>query len=73
MAKNKLYNYKQEATGNRVVAMFVQEFFGWGWQPNSQENDDGIDGVIIVRDKMGRDIGARIHVQIKQGLLIAKG
>lgn len=73
MDKNKRYNYKQEATGNRVVAMFVQEFFGWGWQPNSQENDDGIDGAIIVRDKMGRDIGARIHVQIKSGPSYCKG
>ena len=73
MDKNKRYNYKQEATGNRVVAMFVQEFFGWGWQPTSQENDDGIDGVIIVRDKIGRDIGARIDVQIKSGPSYCKG
>ena len=30
MAKNNRQNYIQEATGIRVVSMFVQEFFGWG-------------------------------------------
>ncbi len=53
--------------------MFVQEFFGWGWLSNTQENDDGIDGYIDVRDSMGRDLGVRIHVQIKSGLSYYKG
>ena len=73
MAKNNRQNYIQAATGGRVVGMFVQEFFGWGWLPNTQENDDGIDGYIDVRDSMGRDLGVRIHVQIKSGLSYYKG
>lgn len=68
MAKNNRQNYIQEATGIRVVSMFVQEFFGWGWLPNTQENDDGLDGFIYVRDSTGRDLGIKIHVQIKSGL-----
>ena len=71
--KNNRQNYIQAATGGRVVGMFVQEFFGWGWLSNTQENDDGIDGYIDVRDSMGRDLGVRIHVQIKSGLSYYKG
>lgn len=67
MAKNKRHNYVQEATGLRVVSMFIQEFFGWGWLPNTQENDDGLDGFIYVRDNVGNDLGTRIQVQIKSG------
>lgn len=73
MAKNNRQNYIQEATGIRVVSMFVQEFFGWGWLPNTQENDDGLDGFIYVRDSTGRDLGVKIHVQIKSGLSYYKG
>lgn len=73
MGKNKRQNYVQQAAGDRVVAMFVREFFGWGWVSNPQENDDGIDGLIFVRDKEGRDLGAKIHVQIKSGLSYFKG
>lgn len=73
MAKNNRQNYIQEATGIRVVSMFVQEFFGWGWLPNTQENDDGLDGFIYVRDSTGRDLGIKIHVQIKSGLSYYKG
>ena len=73
MVKNKRHNYIQEATGNRVVSMFVQEFFGWGWLPNTQENDDGLDGFIHVRDNTGKDLGAKIQVQIKSGPSYFKG
>ena len=73
MRKNKRQNYIQEATGVRVVAMYIQEFFGWGWVPNTQENDDGLDGCIYVRDNTGNDLGAKIHVQIKSGPSYYKG
>lgn len=73
MIKNKRYNYIKEATGIRVVSMFVQEFFNWGWLLNTQENDDGLDGFIHVRDNMGNDLGTKIQVQIKSGLSYYKG
>ena len=73
MAKDKRHNYVQEATGLRVVSMFIQEFFGWGWLPNTQENDDGLDGFIYVRDNVGNDLGTRIQVQIKSGPSYLKG
>lgn len=65
--KNKRDNYFRELAGLRVVAMYVQEFFHWGWQKLDQENDDGIDGYVIVRDNSGRDMGCNIRVQIKSG------
>lgn len=73
MTKNKRHNYVQEATGLRVVSMFIQEFFGWGWLTNTQENDDGLDGFIYVRDNTGKDLGPKIHVQIKSGPAYFKG
>lgn len=65
--KNKQSNYFREFAGLRIVAMYVQEFFHWGWQPLKQQNDDGIDGYVIVRDRAGRDLGCNIRVQIKSG------
>lgn len=69
MAKqnNKRKNYFRELAGLRIVAMYVQEFFHWGWQQLDQQNDDGIDGYVIVRDNAGRDMGCNIRVQIKSG------
>ena len=40
MTKNKRDNYFRELAGLRVVSMYVQEFFRWGWQQIDQENDD---------------------------------
>lgn len=65
--KNKMAKHAVEATGLRVIGMYVQEYFHWGWQPYSQENDDGIDGEIIPRYKNGQDMGVRIKVQSKCG------
>jgi hypothetical protein len=67
MTKNKREKYFRELAGLRVVAMYVQEYFRWGWQQLDQENDDGIDGYVIVRDNGGRDMGCNIRVQIKSG------
>lgn len=57
---------KNEATGERLVAQYVREFWECGWQPNESRNDFGIDGQIIMRTK-GVDIGVKINVQIKCG------
>lgn len=65
--KNKMANHAVEATGLRVISMYVQEYFHWGWQPYGQENDDGIDGEIIPRTPNGLDMGVRIKVQSKSG------
>lgn len=59
--------------GLRMVRMYVEEFFNWGFQQIDQENDDGLDGLIIVRDKKGEDTGGRIHCQIKCGNGYNKG
>lgn len=64
---NKMATHAVEATGLRVISMYVQEYFHWGWQPYGQENDDGIDGVIIPRTPNGQDMGVRIKVQSKSG------
>lgn len=65
--RNKMATHAVEATGLRMIGMYVQEFFRWGWQPYGQENDDGIDGEIIPRFKNGEDMGVRIKVQSKSG------
>lgn len=67
MNKNKIQNIFRELTGVRIVGMYIQEFFHWGFQKYDHENDDGIDGEIIIRDKHGNDMGCRIFVQIKSG------
>lgn len=57
---------KNEATGMRVVGQYVQEFWECGWQPLEQRNDEGIDGVILMKRK-SEDLGVRINVQVKCG------
>lgn len=64
---NNRRNYQQETIGLILVQKYIVREFNWGWQQYSQENDDGIDGEIIVRDKTGKDLGCRIWVQIKCG------
>lgn len=65
--KNRMATHAVEATGLRVISMYVQEYFHWGWQPYEQANDDGIDGEIIPRYPNGGDMGVRIYVQSKSG------
>lgn len=57
---------KNEATGMRVVAQYVQEFWECGWQQFDQRNDHGIDGLVIMRIR-GRDLGANLNIQVKCG------
>ncbi|WP_336983935.1 MULTISPECIES: DUF4365 domain-containing protein [unclassified Cedecea] len=71
---------------NRIGALGVGHVaslltkWGWGYQPISQENDDGFDGIIYIRskkfdpkDKENRSkqswnfTGGLIHVQVKSG------
>ena len=62
-----------ELIGLRMVKLYVEEFFNWGFQQIDQQNDDGLDGIIIVRDRKGEDMGVRIHCQIKCGPSYLKG
>lgn len=66
-SRNSRSKYQTENYGIRMTSMYVVEDFGWGFQLYDQENDDGIDGELIVRDKTGADTGVRIHCQIKSG------
>lgn len=50
----------------RVAAQFIQEFWECGWQPFDARNDQGIDGLILMR-KRNIDLGVKINVQIKCG------
>ena len=65
--KSRAHNVKESLTGLRVAKMCFQEFFGWSYQDISAENDDGLDGLVMVRDKNGNDTGGRIYVQVKSG------
>lgn len=57
---------KNEATGMRVVAQYVQEFWECGWQSFDTRNDRGIDGLILMKKK-NIDLGVKINVQVKCG------
>ncbi|KQS45895.1 hypothetical protein ASG38_14880 [Flavobacterium sp. Leaf359] len=57
---------KNEATGMRVVAQYVQEFWECGWQPFDARNDKGIDGIIFMKRK-NSDLGVKVNVQVKCG------
>ncbi len=57
---------KNEATGMRVVAQYVLEFWECGWQPFDARNDKGIDGLILMR-RRNTDLGVKINVQVKCG------
>lgn len=57
---------KNEATGMRVVAQYIQEFWECGWQTLDARNDKGIDGLILMRKK-NIDLGVKINVQVKCG------
>ena len=67
IGKNRMESHFMELAGLRMVKMYVTEFFHWGYQEIDQQNDDGLDGIIMVRDKAGYDMGVRIHCQIKCG------
>lgn len=57
---------KAEATGLRVVQQIVREWWKCRFQEFEARNDDGIDGIIILK-KNGIITGEIIHSQIKSG------
>ena len=64
--KSQRVRSKNEATGMRIVSQYVQEFWECGWQPFDHRNDQGIDGLILMRNK-GEDLGVKINIQVKCG------
>ena len=65
--KNSRLTIIREQDGLRVVSRIVESYFRWGWQELDHKNDDGIDGLIMIRDRSGMDLGAMIKVQVKSG------
>ena len=59
-------NSQKEAVGIRVVATFVREPWACGWQEYEARNDNGVDGVVIMR-KGQRETGGLVFVQVKCG------
>jgi hypothetical protein len=59
-------NAQKEAVGIRVVATFVREPWNCRWQEYEARNDNGIDGVIIMR-KGEHETGGLAFVQVKCG------
>ncbi|USX08876.1 DUF4365 domain-containing protein [Paraburkholderia fungorum] len=69
VTKNKkatLSNRQKEAIGMRVVQGITRESWDCGWQELDARNDNGIDGVIIMR-KRGRETGGIVFIQVKCG------
>lgn len=69
MSREKLSNRAKERIGTGTVAAVVEEDWECGWQEYGAQNDDGIDGVILMRRgrKRPTDTGGVIFVQIKCG------
>lgn len=64
---SKMYSNKQkEAVGIRVVSSCIREPWDCGWQEYEARNDNGIDGVAIMR-KSGRETGGLVFIQVKCG------
>lgn len=57
---------KAESTGIRVTAQIVREWWTCRFQEFESRNDDGIDGLIMIK-KNGKITGELIHCQIKSG------
>lgn len=51
--------------GVNVVERIVIDELLWRWQPLDQQNDDGLDGLIMVEDRNGELTGQIIFAQIK--------
>lgn len=66
MSYSQRLKVKNEATGIRLVSQYIQEYWECRWQPFEQRNDEGIDGIILMRKK-NEDLGVKINVQIKCG------
>lgn len=59
-------NRQKEAIGVRVVQSIIRETWDSGWQELDARNDNGIDGLAIMR-KRGKETGGIVFVQVKCG------
>ncbi len=57
----------QRDIGIRLAGQVVREHLGCRWEGISLENDDGIDGIILVR-RNGRETGCILFAQVKCGV-----
>jgi hypothetical protein len=64
--KATMSNRQKEAIGMRVVQQITRESWDCGWQELDARNDNGIDGVIIMR-KRGKETGGIVFTQVKCG------
>jgi hypothetical protein len=65
--KKKIYsNAQKEAVGIRVVSSWIREAWDCKWQEYEARNDNGIDGVAIMRRK-NRETGGLVFIQVKCG------
>ena len=59
-------NAQKEAVGIRVVSAFIREPWNCRWQEYEARNDNGIDGVAIMR-KGEKETGGLVFIQVKCG------
>lgn len=59
-------NEQKEAVGIRVVSTFIREPWNCRWQEYEARNDNGIDGVAIMR-KRNHETGGLVFIQVKCG------
>ncbi|MHB1300518.1 MAG: DUF4365 domain-containing protein [Burkholderiales bacterium] len=59
-------NSQKEAVGIRVVETFIREPWNCRWQEYEARNDNGIDGVAIMR-KGEKETGGLVFIQVKCG------
>ncbi|WP_082055064.1 DUF4365 domain-containing protein [Cupriavidus basilensis] len=59
-------NRQKEAIGIRVAQSVVRETWDCGWQELEARNDNGIDGLVIMR-RRGKETGGVVFVQVKCG------
>lgn len=69
MMSAKLGNKVKEQIGINKVRNVVQNLWCCGWQQYGAENDDAVDGVILMRrgEKNPTDTGGVVYVQVKCG------
>ncbi len=59
-------NRQKEAVGIREVSQFIREPWDCGWQEFDARNDNGVDGIAIMR-KSSRETGGVVIIQVKCG------
>jgi len=59
-------NEQKEAVGIRVVSQFIRESWDCRWQEFNARNDNGVDGIAIMR-KSSKETGGVVFIQVKCG------